>query len=96
MAGAIRPLGGALATMPVGASQPGRTAGFAFDMFYPMGNFVPWRDSAWALLRERMRILAERCEWIETSGDAPAVIAQARQRVDAVAATLAPAVATAS
>ena len=26
-----------------------------------MGNFVPWREPAWALLRERMAFLAEKC-----------------------------------
>jgi hypothetical protein len=30
-------------------------------VFYAMGNLVPWREPAWALLHERAAILAERC-----------------------------------
>jgi hypothetical protein len=30
-------------------------------MFYAMGNLVPWREPAWALLQQRAAILAERC-----------------------------------
>jgi hypothetical protein len=30
-------------------------------MHYLMGNFVPWREPAWALLRERMAFLAQEC-----------------------------------
>ena len=33
-----------------GRQHPGRTTGPCFEMYYPMGNFVPWRDSAWAVL----------------------------------------------
>src|SRR5690349_3744683 len=88
MAGAVRPLGSLLATMPVGPSHPGQTAGFAFDMYYPMGNFVPWRESAWALLRERTMVLADRCSVVETDGTARETIRQVQQRVETIVATL--------
>jgi hypothetical protein len=57
----IRPLGHALTQLPVNTGVEGRNAGFAFEMHYLMGNFVPWREPAWALLRERIAFLAERC-----------------------------------
>jgi hypothetical protein len=57
----IRPLGHALTRLPVGPAADGPNAGFAFEMHYLMGNFVPWREPAWALLRERTAFLAERC-----------------------------------
>jgi hypothetical protein len=93
MAGVVRPLGSALATMPVGPSNPGMTTGFAFDMFYPMGNFVPWRESAWALLCERMGALVGRCQQASDASDTPAIVAQVRQQAGAIAATLSLAVA---
>ena len=57
----IRPLGHALTQLPVASAADGCNAGFAFEMHYLMGNFVPWREPAWALLRERMAFLAEKC-----------------------------------
>jgi hypothetical protein len=57
----VSPLGHALTQLPVGSAADGRSAGFAFEMHYLMGNFVPWRQPAWALLRERMAFLAEKC-----------------------------------
>ncbi len=88
MARVVRPLGIVLATMPVGPSHPGMTVGFGFDMFYPMGNFVPWRESAWALLGERIMILADRCADVETAGTAPETVGLVRQRVAPICATL--------
>ena len=61
MGGIIRPLGHALTQLPVGSAADGPNAGFAFEMHYLMGNFVPWRQPAWALLHERMTFLAEKC-----------------------------------
>jgi hypothetical protein len=57
----LRPLGTELTTLPVGSSHPGRTAGFAFEMYYVMGNMTPHREPSWALLAERARILAHHC-----------------------------------
>jgi hypothetical protein len=60
MASVVRPLGHALTRLPL-ATDAVPTAGFAFEMHYLMGNFVSWREPAWALLHERMAFLAERC-----------------------------------
>jgi len=54
-----------------------------------MGNLVPWREPAWALLHERMSLLLERCvAATDTHGPHDAVLA-AHDRVAAIAATLA-------
>jgi hypothetical protein len=34
---------------------------FAFQMYYQMGNFVPWRNAAWVLLSERVTELSRQC-----------------------------------
>jgi hypothetical protein len=89
MAGVLRPLATALTTLPAGPDQPGRTAGFAFEMYYVMGNAVPWREPAWALLHERASILVERCAGLAQVEGAPAVVREAGKRAASVAATLA-------
>jgi len=61
MSSVIRPLGAALTQLPVGPPHDGRTAGLAFEMYYLMGNFVPWREPAWALLHERSATMVEKC-----------------------------------
>jgi Ferritin-like len=80
MADVVRPLGTALTKLPVGPSHPGRTAGFAFEMYYLMGNFVPWREPAWALLHERSSIFVTRCAGARERDGAPEVVAAAGQR----------------
>jgi Ferritin-like len=79
MGNIIRPLGHTLTQLPVGAVADGRNAGFAFEMHYLMGNFVPWREPAWALLRERVTFLAVRCatdpEVVRTAGDTASSLA---------------------
>ena len=79
MSGVLRPLGPSLTAMPVGDAHPGRTTGPSFEMYYPMGNFVPWRDSAWAVLTERVSMLAERCEATARRGDVPDTIDSRRR-----------------
>jgi hypothetical protein len=89
MAGVLRPLAVALTQLPVGPEHPGRTAGFAFQMYYIMGNLVPWREPAWALLRERTALLVDRCvEATEAHGPHDA-IARAREAAAAVTEALA-------
>jgi hypothetical protein len=61
MSDIVRPLGHALTQLPVDQGADGHNAGFAFEMHYLMGNFVPWREPAWALLHERIAFLAEKC-----------------------------------
>jgi hypothetical protein len=89
MAGVMRPLGAALTRMPAGPGHPGRTAGPVFEMYYQMGNFVPWRAAAWALLSERVAVLAGRC--VDRAGHAGAqdAVATAAQAAAAISAQLA-------
>ena len=79
MGGIIRPLGHALTQLPVGSAADGPNAGFAFEMHYLMGNLVPWREPAWALLRERMAFLAQKCtddpDVVRTAGETAASLA---------------------
>ena len=89
MGGVLRPLAVALTTLPVGAAHPGRTAGFAFEMAYRMSNLVPWREPAWALLHERLSLLADHCvDMTELHGPHEAV-QQAHARTTAITAALA-------
>jgi hypothetical protein len=90
MAGVLSPLATELTRLPVGAPHAGCTAGFAFEMFYTLGNFVPWRESAWALLHERTALLADRCTTAAADPNAPEGVRQAQQRATALAALLSP------
>jgi hypothetical protein len=76
----IGPLGHALTQLPVGSAADRRNAGFAFEMHYLMGNFVPWRQPAWALLRERMAFLAQKCtndaDVVRAAGEKAASLAE--------------------
>jgi hypothetical protein len=75
----IRPLGHALTQLPIDSPANGPNAGFAFEMHYLMGNFVSWREPAWALLRERTAFLAQKCtsdiEVARTAGETAASVA---------------------
>ncbi len=55
MGGVLRPLGDLLTTLPVGPEHPGRNAGPSFELFYENDYLLPHRESAWALLEERVR-----------------------------------------
>ncbi|MFI6595789.1 ferritin-like protein [Nonomuraea sp. NPDC050536] len=79
MAAVVRPLGTALTTLPAGPGHAGRTAGFAFEMYYAMSNFVPWREPSWALLHERMQVLVQRCAEAARAGGAPPAVTAAGQ-----------------
>jgi hypothetical protein len=72
MAGVVAPLASALTRLPVGPEHPGRTVGFTFEMYYAMGNMVPWRVPAWTLLHERLQLLTEHCR---AGTDIPFVLA---------------------
>jgi hypothetical protein len=86
MADVLRPLATGLTTLPVGEAHPGRTAGFAFPMYYPMGNFVPWREPAWALLLQRLSLLVDRCARAAQAGGATAGVRQALEPATAATA----------
>jgi hypothetical protein len=55
MGGVLRPLGDLITTLPVGPQHPGRNAGPSFELFYENDYLLSHRESAWALLEERMR-----------------------------------------
>ena len=92
MAKVLQPLGTELTTLPVGSSHPGRTAGFAFEMYYVMGNMTPHREPSWALLAERARILAHRCRQVagdpNDDADRSLVISDAAEHAQRVADSL--------
>ena len=59
MKAVVKPLGGLVTRLPVGEAFPGRTAGPTFELFYASDLLLPHRDAAWAVMEERMRVLAE-------------------------------------
>lgn len=59
MRSVIKPLGGLVTRLPVGPEHPGATAGPTFELFYATDYLLPHRDAAWAVMEERMRVLAE-------------------------------------
>ena len=88
MGGVLRPLGTALTRLPAGPGYPGRTAGPVFEMYDQMGNFVPWRDAAWALLSERAAVLSARCAQAAGQENAPDAVGAAAHAAAAVCAQL--------
>jgi hypothetical protein len=61
MFGVIKPLGNLITTLPVGPEHPGRTAGPSFELFYEDDDLLPHRESAWALIEERVRDASAFC-----------------------------------
>ena len=55
MLNVIKPLGQVITTLPIGGSTTGRVAGPTFELFYESDYLLPHRDSAWALMEERLR-----------------------------------------
>jgi hypothetical protein len=74
MGGVLRPLGELITTLPVGPGHAGRTAGPSFELFYEDDDLLPHRESAWALLEERVRDASTFCGAV-TKG-APEHVAQ--------------------
>ncbi len=60
-----------------------------FEMYYQMGNFVPWREPAWALLAERVGVLSSRCADEAGRQGAPDGVAAAADAAAAICAQLA-------
>jgi hypothetical protein len=58
-------------------------------MYYPMGNFVPWRTAAWAVLSERVAVLAQRCAAAAELDGVPDAASAAAGRASGIAAGLA-------
>lgn len=88
MATVLGPLGRALTRMPAGQDHPGRTAGPTFEMYYQFGNFVPWREPAWALLSERATLLANRAAAAAALPGAPGAVGDAATSATGIAASL--------
>jgi hypothetical protein len=59
MRSVVKPLGGLVTRLPVGFEYQGRTAGPTFELFYDTDYLLPHRDAAWAVMEERLRVLAE-------------------------------------
>jgi hypothetical protein len=89
MSGVLRPLGTALTRMPAGPGHSGRTAGATFEMYYQMGNFVPWRRAAWVLLAERAAVLSRQCAQTVTHDGIPAAVSSAATAAAAISEQLA-------
>jgi hypothetical protein len=64
MRGVLGPLGDLITTLPVGPEHPGRNAGPSFELFYEDDDLLPHRESAWALLEERVRDAQTFCDAI--------------------------------
>jgi Ferritin-like len=77
MTGVLKPLGTALTRLPFGPASPDHTAGAAFQMYYQIGNFVPWREAAWVLLSERAAILSRQCAETARHAGAPDAVSSA-------------------
>jgi hypothetical protein len=58
-------------------------------MYYQMGNFIPARGAAWALLSERIATMAGRCADASSGDAAPAAVSEVTATTSAVAARLA-------
>jgi hypothetical protein len=58
-------------------------------MYYQMGNFIPSRGAAWAVMSERAAMLAARCADVASRDAAPASIAPVAKTAADVAARLA-------
>jgi Ferritin-like len=89
MGGVLAPLGRALTRLPAGPEHPGRTAGPTFEMYYQMGNFIPARGAAWAVMSERAAMLAARCADAAANNAVPGSIGPVAKTAAAVAARLA-------
>ena len=89
MAGVMGPLGAALTRLPVGPENPGRTAGATFEMYYQMGNFVPWRQAAWVLLCERTAVLSRQSAQTATRHSDPGAVSSAAKTASDVSDQLA-------
>jgi hypothetical protein len=57
-------------------------------MYYQMGNFVPWRGAAWALLAERAAVLAVHCGDAARRDDVPESVAAVATAAAGIAARL--------
>jgi hypothetical protein len=87
MFGAIKPLGQLLTQLPFGPTDPGRTAGPTFELFYKSGYLLPHREAAWALIAERLAQAAAFARGIEGAPGDP--LAKTARTLDKFAAKMA-------
>lgn len=80
MAGVLRPLGELITTLPVGPEHPGHNAGPSFELFYENDDLLPHRESAWALLEERLRDASTFCGAVTDSS--PGEVANALEATE--------------
>jgi hypothetical protein len=73
----------------MGPGNPGRTAGAAFQMYYQMGNFVPWRNAAWVPPSERATVLSRRYAECATRDGVPEAVSSAATTAAAISEQLA-------
>lgn len=72
---AVRPLAEILTELPVGPEHPGLTAGPPFE-FYREVTFLPHREAAWIVLREKLEEMAAACEALCRDDRAPERVAE--------------------
>ena len=91
MAGVLKPLGDLITTLPVGPEHPGRNAGPSFELFYEDDDLLPHRESAWALLEERVRDASTFCGAVTKNSpeDVASALGPAQRALTAVADSLA-------
>jgi Ferritin-like len=80
MSGVLRALGDLITTLPVGPEHPGQTAGPSFELFYEDDALLPHRESAWALIEERVRDASTFCTAVMNSS--PGEVASALAPVE--------------
>ncbi len=91
MGGVLRPLGDLITTLPVGPEHPGRNAGPSFELFYENDYLLPHRESAWALLEERVRDASSFSSFVaeSSSEDVASALGPVESALTAVADSLA-------
>jgi len=57
----LRVVASALTTLPIGPSQPDRTAGPSLEIVRPAYFILPHRQAAWLIIKERLGVLSENC-----------------------------------
>jgi hypothetical protein len=88
MEGVIQPLGRLMATLPVGANHPGRSAGPAFEVFRRTSYVLPHRRAAWVILHERLDELAGFSSRLATTAPAEGVLGPVGARLRDLASKL--------
>ena len=88
MFGAIKPLGLLLASLPVGAEEPGRTAGANFQLAYKANFLLPHRRVAWIRFAERLDEAADFADGIGGDARTSAALAPASQLLRRTGASL--------